>query len=60
MRRTTYRVPPFADEVVRIHAATLSKQLGGARVTYTQSLVSLLHTAAATLGIDAHSAPPSH
>lgn len=59
VRRTSYRVPPYADEVVRIHATALSKQLGGARVTYTQALVSLLATAAATLGIEA-SAPPSN
>jgi len=52
-RRTTYRVPPYADEVVRIHAEHLSQSMGGARITYTQALVSLLSTAAKTLGISA-------
>lgn len=52
-RRTTYRVPPFADEVVRIHAEHLSQSMGGTRITYTQALVSLLSTAAKTLGIAA-------
>jgi len=51
LRRTTYRVPPFADDVVRAHAAQLSRSRGGIRVTYTESLVELLAIAAAHLGI---------
>jgi hypothetical protein len=53
LRRTTYRVPPFADDVVRAHAAQLSRSMGGTRVTYTQALVSLLAIAASQLGIAA-------
>ena len=51
LRRTTYRVPQFADDVVRAHAAQMSRKKGGIRVTYTESLVELLAIAAAQLGI---------
>ena len=59
MRRTTCLLPARSDEAVRTHARQLSLSLGGARVTYQQSLTSLIAIAAGHLGIwPAQSRPP--